>query len=118
MSAVTGSARRQRFLKRPGVVRSRIVGVARALLVGCMLLAAELHAQPAAPAARGPARVYGVEVESSASRDRVLVFADGPMRPQLLELDRGTVVLVFPGAALDPSAPTSVAVEPGGSSRT
>lgn len=96
---------------RPGVVRSGIVRGAGALLVACVLLAGELHAQ-----AEGPpqARIYGVEVEASVARDRLLVFADGPVRPKLEEVDRGTVMLVFPGASLDPSAPSRVATDPDG----
>ena len=102
------------------------------MLVGCVLLAAELPAQeppptpqqtqpqtkpqqaPEPPGEAQPPRIYGVEVESSPARDRVLVFADGPVRPQLEEANRGTVVLVFPGAVLDPSAPRRVPTDPGG----
>ncbi len=59
MSSVTCSARRRRFLKRSGGVRSGIVRVACALSLGCMLLAAELRAQTSRQAAGGTARVYG-----------------------------------------------------------
>lgn len=118
MSLVTCSARHRRFLKRPGVARFGIVRVACALLLGCMLLAAELRAQTPPQAAGGAVRVNGVEVESSTLRNRVLVFADGPVRPQLEELDRGTVVLVFPGATLDPSAHTHAAAPSPQHSRT
>ncbi|MGH0030109.1 MAG: secretin N-terminal domain-containing protein, partial [Myxococcota bacterium] len=83
------------------------------LLLACVLLAALL---PAAAAAQDPAgqgatadddrvRVYGVEIESSLERDRVLVFADGLLRPKLVEVDRASVMLTFPGSRLDPSTP-------------
>lgn len=78
------------------------------LLVGCLLVAAGLHAQPA------PTRVYGVEVDSNDQRDRVLVFADGPVQPKLHAGSGGAAILSFPGASLDPSAPRHVVPKGGG----
>jgi general secretion pathway protein D len=81
------------------------------LLAGALLPAAG-GAQPAVTGE--PSRIYGIEVEPSPARDRVLVFADGLLRPQLSEVDAGTVMLSFPGSRLDPSAPRRVDPEPGG----
>ena len=77
----------------------------------CVLIASGLHAQPAPDAG---ARVYGVEVEASATHDRVLVFGNGPLQPQVEQPDRGSTVLVFPRARLDPSAPRQVQPPAGG----
>ena len=83
---------------------------AGALLLGCALVAAGAAvAQPRPEAPDQRTRVYGIEVESSLERDRLLVFADGLLRPKLVEVDRGTVMLSLPGARLDPTAPTRLA---------
>lgn len=76
------------------------------LPLGCLLLASELLAQPAPEAL---ARVYGVEVEAGPTHDRVLVFAEGTLRPRVQQPTPGSTVLVFPAARLDPSAPRQVA---------
>ena len=95
-----------------GVVRSAFVRAAAVLLAGCLLLAGASGAQPAVTGK--PARIYGVEVESSPVRDRLLVFADGFLRPAITEVDAQTLMLAFPGATLDPSTPREVTPDPGG----
>jgi general secretion pathway protein D len=67
-------------------------------------------AEPLPPAQPGaPARVYGLELEALAGRDRLLVFATGAFDPELVELDATHLLLRIPGARLDPSAPARLA---------
>ncbi len=64
---------------------------------------------PAALAqAAEPARVYGIELESHAERQRLLLFADAPIAFELIEADPRTLIVSLPGAVLDPSAPRRV----------
>lgn len=95
-----------------GVVASGFVRVAAVLLLACLLPAVAGWAQ--SEAAGQATRIYGVEVETSPARDRVLVFGDGLLRPRVDEVDAGTLMLSFPGSRLDPSAPREIAPEPGG----
>jgi general secretion pathway protein D len=52
--------------------------------------------------------VYGIELETSEERERLLIFADAPIEPELLPFDERTLMIALPGAVLDPSAPTLV----------
>jgi general secretion pathway protein D len=52
--------------------------------------------------------VYGIELEVSEERERLLIFADAPIEPQLLPVDERTLMVALPGSVLDPSAPTQV----------
>jgi general secretion pathway protein D len=81
-----------------------------------LLLAVLLQAAPGA--AVEPVRVYGLELESRGERQRLLVFAEEPVEPALIEADDRTLILSLPGAILDPSAPRRVLpAEPGPVSR-
>src|SRR5262245_11975144 len=73
-----------------------------ALLACCAFVAAGGRA-----AARDTS-VYGIELEVSAERERLLIFADAPITPQLLPVDERTLMIALPGAVLDPSAPTQI----------
>jgi general secretion pathway protein D len=52
--------------------------------------------------------VYGLELDVSGERERLLIFADAPLSPQLLPVDERTVMIALPGSVLDPSAPTQI----------
>ena len=73
-----------------------------ALLACCAFVAA------AGRAAARDTSVYGLELDVSAERERLLIFADGPLAPQLLPVDERTLMIALPGAVLDPSAPTQI----------
>ena len=76
--------------------------LAAALLAGCALVAV---------GGRASARdisVYGLELEASAERERLLIFADAPLAPQLIPVDERTLMIALPGSVLDPSAPTQI----------
>jgi len=73
-----------------------------ALLAGCAFVAA------GGRAAARDISVYGIELEVSAERERLLIFADAPLSPQLLPVDERTLMIVLPGSVLDPSAPTQI----------
>ena len=77
-----------------------------ALLVPVLLGAAQAPRTP-------PVAVYGIELDALGERERVLVFAEQPLEGRLEEPDPETLLLVIPGAVLDPSAPMSVAGAPG-----
>ena len=66
-----------------------------------------------AQAAAAVTRVYGLEHGIEGATERVLVFADGPVTPQLVERDPRNAELTLPGAGLDPSAPRSARDSPG-----
>jgi general secretion pathway protein D len=59
-------------------------------------------------------RVYGVELQAGAERDRVLVFAERPLEAELVTLDAGTVELRLVGATLEPSAARRIKPDVGG----
>jgi general secretion pathway protein D len=59
-------------------------------------------------------RVYGLELQTTESVERVLVFADGPVSPKLEERGPVSSVLTLENAKLDPSAPRSLRVPSGG----
>lgn len=82
--------------------------VAYGLLLAFLWLAAPSAAQP------GPGSVYGLELDVSADRERLLVFADRELEPRLEAVDAETLMLVLPGMALDPSAPERLTPAPGG----
>ena len=65
-------------------------------------------------AAAKPIRIYGVELQAGAERDRVLVFAEHAIEAQLVTLDAGSVELRLPGAVLDPTAAKHVKPDVGG----
>ena len=75
---------------------------ALALLAFCALALASSRA-----AARDIA-VYGLELEVSAERERLLIFSDAPLSPQLLPVDERTLMIALPGSVLDASAPTQI----------
>lgn len=56
----------------------------------------------------GLPRVYGIEIDDAGPEERVLVFANGVVRPRLETVNPRSVVLVFPGAELDDTAPKRV----------
>ena len=76
----------------------------------------------AAPAARAqtperPARpvpIYGLELERGPERERLLIFAEGPLEPSIETPDAETLVVRLPVAVLDPSAPTDLVPEVAG----
>jgi general secretion pathway protein D len=82
-------------------------------------------APPAAPASepvpRVPAagsenvEVYGIELQAGADRDRVLVFAEGPLSAEVLTPDATTVLVRLPGATLAASAARRIVPKVGGS---
>jgi hypothetical protein len=59
-------------------------------------------------AAARDTQVYGIELEVSAERERLLIFADAPLAPQLVPVDERTMMIALPGSVLDPSAPTQI----------
>src|SRR5258705_11997216 len=73
-----------------------------ALLAGCAFVAA------AGRAAARDISVYGVELEVSAERERLLIFADAPISPQLLPVAERTLMIALPGSVLDRTAPTLI----------
>ena len=75
-----------------------------AWLACCALVIAGRHAQAADVA------VYGLELEVSAQRERLLIFADAPLSPQILPVDERTVMIALPGSVLDSSAPTQIII--------
>jgi general secretion pathway protein D len=77
-------------------------GTALALLACCALVATSGRA-----AARDIS-VYGLELEVNAEHERLLIFADAPLTPQLIPVDERTMMIALPGSVLDPSAPTQI----------
>ena len=71
---------------------------------------------PAAPPGAGAplVRIYGVELQSGAEHDRVLVFAEHALEAELVTLDAGTVELRLPGATLEASAARRIKPDVGG----
>jgi general secretion pathway protein D len=67
-----------------------------------------------APSEPGFVRVYGIELQAGAERDRVLVFAERALEAELVTLDAGTVELRLVGAVLEPSAARRVKPDVGG----
>jgi hypothetical protein len=65
----------------------------------------------------GPASIYGLELDVSESRERLLVFADRPLEVETSELDPETLMLSIVDAVLDASAESRIAPAPGGSVR-
>jgi len=66
------------------------------------------RAQAPTRAPEAPARVYGIELEALADRERVLIFAEKPLAYEVEAPAPGRMVLVLREALLDPSAPTRV----------
>ncbi|NNL84305.1 MAG: AMIN domain-containing protein, partial [Myxococcales bacterium] len=60
-----------------------------------------------------PTRIYGVELEVDERRERVLIFAERGVTPEVSDGDTQSVVIDFPEATLDPSAPGHVAPDVG-----
>ena len=73
-------------------------------------------APPAAPveSGRAPVRIYGVELQAGADRDRVLVFAEAPIAAEVSTPDATTVLVRLPGATLDARAARRITPEVGG----
>ena len=77
----------------------------RSRLACCVWLACGLPAAGVAEVA-----VTGLELRVEDGRERVSVFAQGPLSPRLVELeDRTVVMLVLPGAVLGPGTPDRIA---------
>ncbi len=71
--------------------------------------------EPSAKLAPGPSvRIYGLELQAAADRDRVLVFAEAPLTAEVSTPDASTVLVRLPGATLDASAARRLAPEVGG----
>jgi general secretion pathway protein D len=66
------------------------------------------------PSAGAPVRIYGIELQAGADRDRVLVFAEGPLAAEVTTPDETTVLVRVPGATLEPSATRHIEPEVGG----
>lgn len=75
---------------------------------------AALPAVGAGPPADPPVRIYGVELQAAAERDRVLVFAEHAIAAELVTLDADTVELRIPGATLAASATRRIKPDVGG----
>ena len=90
----------RRALSTPLRLRRRVVSLA---LLAPFLLAAVPSGRSA------PVAIYGIELDVQGERERVLVFAESPLEGRLEERDAKTLVVVIPGAVLDPSAPARVA---------
>ncbi len=73
------------------------------LLALCVWLAAALPAPSGAEIA-----VYGFELDVDEARERLLIFADAPLVPELIPVDERTLMVSLPGAVLDPTAPTQI----------
>ena len=73
-------------------------------LPGCLLLAGGLPTPAAAEVS-----VTGLELRVEAGQERLSVFADGPLKPRVVELDERTLMVALPGAVLGDSAPTRIA---------
>jgi general secretion pathway protein D len=84
---------------------------AAAIAAGALALASAL-APPAA--AQEPVRVYGVELQAGADRDRVLVLAERPLEAELSSPEPSSVLLRLPGATLEPSAARRILPTVGG----
>lgn len=77
--------------------------------------AAPAPAEAQAPVPAGaPVRIYGIELQPGADRDRVLVFADGPLAAEVTTPDAETVLVRVPGATLKESATRHIEPEVGG----
>jgi type IV pilus assembly protein PilQ len=62
----------------------------------------------------GNVMIYGVEFDSQADRDRVVVLGEHPVDYLVYEPDAETVVVSLEQATLDPDAAVRIAPEPGG----
>ena len=75
-------------------------------------------AEPPPAAARAAAepsvRIYGIELQAAADRDRVLVFAEHALAAELVTLDADTVELRLVGATLAASATRRIRPDVGG----
>jgi general secretion pathway protein D len=93
-----------------GAASRRALTARRSALLLALLAPALLGAAQAPRSA--PVAVYGIELDALGERERVLVFAEQPLEGRLEEQDSETLLLVIPGAVLDPSAPARVAGAP------
>lgn len=91
-------------------LRGRVPAVraAASWWVPCAVLASALlgTAAPAAP------RITALEHRVEGPRERILVFADGPLSPSVQEHAGGLADLVIEGATLDPGAPRKLELPP------
>jgi type IV pilus assembly protein PilQ len=79
----------------------------------------DAHAQadaeaPAREPGSGPVTIYGVEFDSQADHDRVVVLGEHPVDYLVYEPDAETVVVSLEEAVLDPDAAVRLTPEPGG----
>ena len=58
--------------------------------------------------ARATSRSTASSSRCSEERERLLIFADAPIEPQLLPVDERTLMIALPGSRLDASAPTQI----------
>jgi general secretion pathway protein D len=66
------------------------------------------------PPGEAPVRIYGIELQAGAERDRVLVFAEHELTAELVTIDAGTVELRLSGATLVASATRRIRPDVGG----
>jgi type IV pilus assembly protein PilQ len=69
---------------------------------------------PAREPGSGPVTIYGVEFDSQAETDRVVVLGEHPVDYLVYEPDAETVVVSLEEAVLDPDAAVRLTPEPGG----
>jgi general secretion pathway protein D len=67
-----------------------------------------------ATAAAGATRVYGIEHQPARTLERVLIFADGPVKARFEPTARRRGVITIEDAVLDPSAPRRLVLPRGG----
>jgi general secretion pathway protein D len=77
-------------------------------------LGAALALLASGSAAAAATRVYGLEHQAEKGVERILVFADGPVKARFEPTARRRGVLVIEDAVLDPSAPRRVELPTGG----
>jgi type IV pilus assembly protein PilQ len=73
--------------------------------------AAAAEAPAAAAEDAGLTRVYGVQFDSQAERDRVVILTDAPTEYALFRPDAGTLIVRLAGATIDPQAAIRIAPE-------
>ena len=93
-------------------MRARVALLCVASLLAALLAGAQSPARGVG--VEPPAKIYGMEVETRAGTQRLLVFADRPLSHRIEEPDDDHLIVVLPRAALDPSMPRRVRPGRGG----